>query len=83
MEEEPGKVVEDRIQGEEDQAMHKKEPTEKEDILQTLHDNLSLSEINALKAVEAICAQNTSLTDEVIMLEEQNRALRRINSNLE
>ena len=83
MEEEPGKVVEDQIQGEEDQAMHKKELTEKGDILQTLQHNLSLSEINALRAVEAICAQNTSLTREVIVLEEQNRALRRINRNLE
>ena len=51
--------------------------------VQTLHHNLSLSEINALKAVKAICAQNTSLTHEVIVLEEPNHAFRRINRNLE
>ena len=83
MKEGPGKVMEDQIQGEEDQTMHKKEPTKKGDILQTLHHNLSLSEINALKDVEEICAQNNSLTHEVIVLEEQNHALRRINRNLE
>ena len=83
MEEEPGKVLEDRIQGEEDQAMHEKEPTEKEDSWQTLYDKFPPSKIDTLKVFEAICAQNTSLTREVIVLEEQNHALRRINRNLE
>jgi hypothetical protein len=83
MEEEPRKVMEDRIQGEEDQAIHREEPTGKGDSWQTLYDKFPTSEIDTLKVFEAICAQSTSLTREVIVLEEQNRALRRINGNLE
>ena len=49
MEEEPGKVMEDRIQGEEDQAMQKEEPTEKGDSWQTLYDKFPPSEIDTLK----------------------------------
>ena len=83
MEEEPGKVIEDRIQEEEDQAMLRKEAPEKGDSWQTLYDNFPPSAIDTLKVFEVICAQNTLLTREVIVLEEQNHALRRINGNLE
>ena len=83
LEEEPGKVVEDRIQEEGDQAVPSKEAPEKGDSWQTLYNNLPPSEIDTQKVFEAICAQNTPLTHEVIVLEEQNRALRQINGNLE
>jgi hypothetical protein len=65
------------------QAVPMEETAEKEDILQPLYDHLSPSVIEALRVFETICAQNTSLTREVILLEEQNIALRSINRKLE
>ena len=80
--EEAKEAAESEIHEEEDQSIQG-ETTEEGDILQTLHHNLSPSEIHALKVFEAICAYIMSLTHEVILLEEQNQALRRINTNLE
>ena len=65
------------------QAMPMEEIAEKGDILQHFYDHLSPSEIEALRVFETICAQNTSLTREVILLEEQSIALRSINPKLE
>ena len=65
------------------QAIPMEETAEKGDILQPLYDHLPLSVIEALRVFEIVSAQNTSLTHEVILLEEQNRALRRIINNLE
>ena len=61
------------------QAVPTEETTEKGDILQPLYDHLSPSVIEALRVFEIVSAQNTSLTREVILLEEQNIALRSIN----
>ena len=83
MKEALGKVVEDRIRGEEDQAMLREKAPERGDSWQTLYNNLLPSEIDTLKVFEAICALNTLLTHEVIVLEEQSHALWRINGNLE
>jgi hypothetical protein len=63
--------------------MHMEETIEKGDILQPFYDHLSPYEIETLRVFETICAQNTSLTHEVILLEEQNIALRSINRKLE
>ena len=56
------------------QAIPMEETAEKGDILQPLYDHLSPSVIEALRVFETVCAQNTSLTHEVILLEEQNIA---------
>ena len=81
--EEAGEVARSQIQEEGDQYMLTGETTEMGDMLQTLHHNISLSEIDTLKVFEAICAQNIALTHEVILLEEKNHALWKINGNLE
>ena len=52
MEEEPEKVMENQIQGEEDQAMLRKEAPEKGDSWQTLYNNLPPSEIDTLKVFD-------------------------------
>ena len=80
---EAGEVKRSQIQGEGCKSMAIEEVIEKGDTLKSLYHKLSPSKIDTLNVVETICAQNTSLTHEVILLEEQNRALRRINSNLE
>ena len=80
---EAGEVKRSQIQGKGCKSMATEEVIEKGDTLKSLYHNLSPSEIDTLKVFETICAQNTSLTHEVILLEEQNHALRRINSNLE
>src|SRR3989337_56013 len=67
---------------EEGQAIPMEETAEKEDILQPLYDHLSPSVIEALRVFEIVSVQNTSLTREVILLEEQNIALRSINHRL-
>ena len=66
-----------------DHANHPSGVSNKGESLLPLCDNISLPEIDALNAMGSICAQNTTLTHEVIWLEEQNHALRRIISNLE
>ena len=48
---------------------------EEGDSFYSLFPNISFSDINALKAVDAIYAQSTTLTWEVIAIEEQNRVL--------
>ena len=63
-------------------AIPMEETVEKEDILQPLYDHLSPSVIEALRVFEIVSAQNTSLTREVILLEDQNTALRSINCRL-
>ena len=65
------------------QAIPMEETAEKGDILQPIYDHLSPSVIEALRVFETVCAQNTSLTREVILLEEHNIALRSINCKLE
>jgi hypothetical protein len=47
-----------------------------------LYDHLSPSVIEALRVFEIVFVQNTSLTREVILLEEQNIALQSINRRL-
>ena len=66
-----------------DHANHPSGVSNKGESLLPLRDNISLPKIDALNDMESICAQNTTLTHEVIWLEEQNRALRGIISNLE
>jgi hypothetical protein len=66
----------------EGQAIPMVETAEKGDILQPLYDHLSPSVIEALRVFERVSVQNTSLTREVILLEEQNIALRSINRRL-
>ena len=56
---------------------------EERDILQPFYEHLSSSEIEGLRIFETVCVQNTYLTREVILLEEQNIALRSINRKLE
>jgi hypothetical protein len=80
---EAGEVKRSQIQGEGCKSMATEEAIEKGDTLKSLCHDLFPSEIDTLKVFETICAQNTSLTHEVILLEEQNRALRSINRNLE
>ena len=54
-----------------------------EDILQPYYNHLTPTKIEAFKAFEIICVQNTYLTREIILLEEENIALRGINRRLE
>ena len=54
----------------EGQAIPMEETTEKGDILQPVYDHLSPFVIEALRVFEIVSAQNTSLTREVILLEE-------------
>jgi hypothetical protein len=58
------------------------EAAEKGDILQPLYDHLSPSIIEALRVFEIVSVQNTSLTREVILLEEKYITLRSINHRL-
>ena len=64
------------------QAIPMEETAEKGDILQPLYDHLSSSVIEALRVFDIVSAHNTSLTREVILLEEQNIALRSIKHRL-
>ena len=52
------------------QAIPMEETAEKGDILQPLYDHLSPSVIEAQRVFEIVFVQNTSLTREVILLEE-------------
>ena len=54
-----------------------------EDILQPYYNHLTPTKMEALRAIEMVCVQNTYLTREVILLEEQNIALRSVNLRLE
>ena len=75
-------VAENHVQ-EGGQAMPVEKTAKEGDVLQPFYDHLHSSKIEALRIFEIVCVQNTYLTREVILLEEQNITLQSINHKLE